>query len=186
MFKILISIIFTAAAVMIFFTKTKADFAEVKILREKLASYDGAMEQAKKIKDTVNQLLQQYNAMPADDAERVRKAVPSTAESMAFVVMMDNIASRNSLAMKNIEIKEPTSDVGFGDTTGGGGSRVAETMPFSVRLSGSYESFYRFLKDLEKSLRIVDVSSVKLSSASSGSFDFSVEGSAYWNGSEPR
>lgn len=178
MFKIIISIFFAAAAVIIFLTQTKNNFAEVKNLRATVASYDSAMAESKKIKETLNSLLEQYNSISQSEMEKIKKVTPSSPEPMSFIVEIDEIASQNGLTMKNIEIKERTEEESLSD--GAVPINGAKTMAFTARLNGTYESFINFLKDLEKDLRIVDVSSVKFVPSSSGNFDFSLEAAAYW------
>ncbi|MCK6462382.1 MAG: hypothetical protein L6Q29_00985 [Candidatus Pacebacteria bacterium] len=182
MFKIIVSIFFVAAAVIIFFTKTKTEFAEVKLLRAKEASYSGAMESSKKIKQSVDKILGDYNQISENERERVDKAIPSKPETMKLAVDLDGLAARSGLTLKSVEVKDMSvSDSGENQAADQTGSvpRGAETVSFTAKLSGSYEAFYSFLRDLEKSLRLTDLKNVKVTSSSAGALEFLIEADTY-------
>ena len=54
------------------------------------------------------------------------------------------------------------------------------TLSFSFSTTMSYTDFIRFLKDVESSLKMLDVSSITFSPSDTGSYTYSVTLKAYW------
>ena len=69
----------------------------------------------------------------------------------------------------------PSASPGTGSTQDDLGS-----VDLSFSVSGSYETFLAFLRDLERSLRLVDVTKLSFNAASSNNYDFNVTIRTYW------
>ena len=54
------------------------------------------------------------------------------------------------------------------------------TVDLSFSVSTSYETFLAFLRDLERSLRLVDVTKLSFNAASSNQYDFTITIRTYW------
>jgi len=54
------------------------------------------------------------------------------------------------------------------------------SVDLSFSVSSSYETFLTFLRDLERSLRLVDITKLSFNAASSDSYDFNVTIRTYW------
>ena len=63
MFKALISLFLIAGAALIFFTESKNYFAEVKILRKQVSSYNETINTAKKVRSSIDKTLGEYNSI---------------------------------------------------------------------------------------------------------------------------
>lgn len=180
MAKGIASIIFLAAAIAIFFGLTRPFYNEVKSLRVQKYSFEEALSKSKEVQELRDNLLSQYNKISQENLERLNKMLPNQAGSMKFVVEMEGIVQRNGMILKNIDIKE--GEQKSGQTNLGAGVEIEtwETVPFSVRLSGSYGAFHSFLRDVEKNLRITDIAAVSFSAGEIDFYEFSVEGTFYW------
>ena len=178
MFKGIISIVFLAAAIATFFGLTKPLYNEIKDLKVQKSSFEEALSDSKQIQETRDILLSQYNKISQENLDRLNKILPAQAGSMKFILEMESIVQKNGMTMKNIDIKEKgeTSEkVNFGAEI-----KSWETVSFSLKLSGSYKSFYSFLKDMEKNLRLTDISAITFSTGETDFYEFIVEGAFYW------
>jgi len=180
MFKGIASIIFLAAAIATFFGLTKPLYNEIKDLKAQKSSFEEALSNSKQIQETRDILLSQYNKVPQESIDRLNKILPTNAGSMKFILEMESIVQKNGMTLKSIDIKEKeerkTSEkVNFGDE-----NKSWETAPFSLRLSGSYKSFYSFLKDIEKNLRLTDITTLSFSAGEADFYEFNVGGEFYW------
>ncbi|NDE67999.1 hypothetical protein EB052_00165, partial [bacterium] len=54
------------------------------------------------------------------------------------------------------------------------------TMSLTFNVTGKYQDFLDFLRDLEKSLRILDTTKISLSANDTGTYDYGVELRTYW------
>ena len=179
MFKILISLFLLAGAGVIFFTESKNYFPEIKILRKQVSSYNETINTAKKVRSSIDKTLGEYNAISQDNVDRINKMVPSGAESMKLVVQIDDMMRKNGLSLTGIDSKDSIDEKPASLVSKNGG-RTAETVSLSIKARGSYESFHSFIKQLEKSLRLIDVVSVKISPVGQDDYSFSIEAVSYW------
>lgn len=178
MFKLLISLFLIAGAFVIFFTESKNYFPDIKKLREQAASYNETINTAKKVRNSIDKTLGDYNDISQENVDRINKMVPSSAEPMKLVVQLDEMMRKNGLILKNID----TRDVVLKNSASVSKNKgiVPELVALSIKTQGSYDSFSLFLKDLEKSLRLIDVNSVKITPAGQDNYDFSLEAVSYW------
>lgn len=175
MFKILISLFLLAGAAVIFFTESKNYFPEIKILRKQVSSYNETINTAKKVRSSIDKTLGEYNAISQENVDRINKMVPSGAESMKLVVQIDDMMRQNGLNLVSIDSRDVINK-----SAPKGGGKTAESLLLSMKAQGPYESFYSFIKKLEKSLRLIDVNSVKISPIGQDDFFFSIEAVSYW------
>lgn len=178
MSKGIISIILLIIAIGTFFLLTKPLYGEINGIREQKNSFEKALSDTKQIQETRDKLLSQYNTISQENLEGIDKILPSQPGSMKFILETESIAQKNGMALKKIDIKEgekTTEQVDFGAT-----AKLWETILFSAKLSGSYKSFYSFIKDVEKSFRLTDIKAVDFSSGEIDFYEFVVDGSFYW------
>ncbi len=177
MIKFFVSLFLIAGAAVIFFTKSKNYFPEVKSLRNQVASYNETINTAKEVKNSIDKVLGDYNDISQENVDRINKIVPSTPESINLVVQIDDIMKKNGLRLKNIDTRNIVSENSAFENKI---NKTYESIALSIQTQGSYGSFYSFLKDLEKSLRLIDVNSIKISPAGQDNYDFSIEAVSYW------
>lgn len=178
MFKLIISFFLIAGAFVIFFTESKNYFPEIKNLRNQASSYNETINTAKKVRSSIDKTLGDYNAISQENVDRINKMVPSSAEPMKLVVQFDEMMRKNGLVLKNIDTRDIVTKNSAPVSKNKG--VVPELIALSIKTQGSYDSFYSFIRDLEKSLRLIDVNSVKITPAGQDSYDFSVEAVSYW------
>ena len=164
---------------MIFFTESKNYFPEIKVLRKQVSSYNETINTAKKVRSSIDKTLGEYNAISQETVDRINKMVPSGAESMRLVIQIDDMMRKNGLTLTSIDSKD-TVDKKLAPGASKNGSLSAESLVLSMRAQGPYESFHSFVEKLEKSLRLMDVNSVKISHVGQDDYLFSIEAVSYW------
>lgn len=179
MLKILISLFLIAGAGVIFFTESKNYFPEIKSLRKQVSSYNETINTAKKVRNSIDKTLGEYNAISQDNVDRINKMVPSGADSMKLVVQIDDMMRKSGLSLSSIDSKD-TVDKNSASAISKNGGQTAEPLFLSIKARGSYESFHSFIEKLEKSLRLIDIDSVKISPVGQDDYSFSVEAVSYW------
>ena len=179
MFKVLISLFLLAGAGVIFFTESKNYFPEIKVLRKQASSYNETINTAKKVRSSIDKTLGDYNGISQDNVDRVNKMVPSGAESMKLVVQIDDMMRKKGLNLSSIDSKDAMDKSPISNAVKNGGKN-AESVFLSIKARGSYNSFRSFIEELEKSLRLIDVNSVKISPVGQDDYSFSLEAVSYW------
>lgn len=131
-------------------------------------------------------LLDAINTVSRDDLKRIDSALPQGPKSAEFLVLLENLTNKHDLVLKRVdlastaELKTAGSQPKPSGTPTVSASTVKE-FPLSISVTGSYESFKGFLKDLEKNLRIVDILTLSFTSqGKNDQYDFSLKGKTYY------
>ncbi|HEY4496372.1 MAG TPA: hypothetical protein VJC04_03410 [Candidatus Paceibacterota bacterium] len=207
--KNLISIILIAAAIWIFWSYTDPIYKETKDLKVTRTDYQDKLAQANEFRQKYEDLIVAYQSFSEADIIHLSQLVPDTVDTVRLVMDVSDIAAKQGLLIKNIKINELSKEdketkgnnisssasvavppAGLNLTTEvvrlGSTGTGFNSIDLSFSVIGNYERFVAFLKDLEKSLRILDIIEIKFSAAiddsakkSSGD-DFNLSLRTYW------
>ncbi len=171
-------------------------------LREESDRYVDALNKTKEIEQARTGLLKKYNDISAKDKERIEKLLPDHIDSVRLIIDVNNIASGYNMSLKNIGLSESDSGTASAPAsspippvTPGGGAGAPETREMGLLsigpsggrfkatelrfgVTGSYEDFRAFIRNLEQSLRLVDVTSISFS-APGDAYDYTFSVSTY-------
>lgn len=174
------ALILIVLAIGIYFTFTKAKFAELAEIRAVNAEYQQAIDNSTRLIKVRDEVLKSYNTLSTADKDRLNKIVPDNVDNVRLIIdVKDDIAARHGLSLRNIKTISPQpQSPATGSVSSSAGKFGTVTLSFSV--STTYDRFTAFLKDLEASLRIMDVSKLTISSNEVGTYDFTVELKTYW------
>ena len=172
-----ISIILLVVSFFLSVFYTNPLFADIDYLSKQNAGLSKYLEDSRGLTDVFLNKEEQYKNISMDDIEKLNKILPDNIDNVNLIIDIDNIASKYRLKIKNIDIKaEKPGEFNLGDANKSYGTAV---LRFS--LSAPYETFKEFMRDLENSLRLVDISSLSISAAGdTGLNEYSVELKTYW------
>ena len=164
---------------MIFFTQTKNYFPGIKETRSQISVYNKTIETIRNVKSSVDKLLGEYNSISQENIDKVNKMIPSGSESMKLVVQIEDMMKSSGLSLKSIDTKESAKESSV--KTKGEGEKVVSPLALSIKAQGSYQAFYTFMREVETSLRLMDIGSVKVNTVGDKEvYDFSIEAVSYW------
>ncbi len=184
------ALILIVLAIGIYFTFTQAKMAEIREIRVVNAQYSEAIDNSVKLIKVRDSVLQAYNEISVEDKEKLNKLVPDNVDNVRLIIdLKDDIAARHGLSLKNIKTSSPevqpqtsktiNTKVDAGEQVAGSGAKYGVvTVSFSV--TSSYDTFLAFLRELEGSLRIMDISKLTVTAGEGGVYDFSIELKTYW------
>ncbi|MFZ2523606.1 MAG: hypothetical protein WAW92_04445, partial [Minisyncoccia bacterium] len=109
-------------------------------------------------------LSSQYGNISSTDLEKLDKMIPEKFVAEYFVNDLDAMSSRYGMKINKIDINVPASISAAADENQQNTGRFS-TITGKFTLSGRYDQFLSFLKDLESSLRLIDVVSVNIVSS---------------------
>ncbi len=193
MFKYILPTILIGVAVAGFFIWTDPIYKDISLKREKISSYNEALDNSKALEAERDKLTQKYNSFDVESLSKLQKLLPDNVDNIRLILEVEKIATPYGMALKNVKY-DTDSTAGVVPTQSGntGGENIAQknygiwNLEFSTQ--GTYSNFINFVKDLENNLRIVDISSVQFSSdttqglnsslAESYRYDFKIK--TYW------
>lgn len=171
MTRLIIAIVALVAAGGIFFAYTKPAYDTVQASQVQIAQYNQALDKAAELQQLKQGLLSRYNAFDPQALGRLQKLLPDHVDNIALILDLDSIASRYGLALQNVDVSRsggttPTNQTAIGAV--GSSNRGYDSLTLTFSTQGTYANFLQFLTDLETSLRVVDLVSLKVASGASG------------------
>lgn len=181
MFKGIVSLLLIVGAGVIFFTQTKNYFPEIKAVRGQISIYNKTIETIISVKSSIDKLLGEYNSISQENIDKINKMIPSGSDQMKLVVQIEDMMKSRGLILKSIDAKESIKSSSVKSKEEVLAMGELSRLSLSVKAQGSYSAFHSFLIEAERSLRLIDIESVKINAvADKEVYDFSVEAVSYW------
>lgn len=179
--KALTPFILIAAAIGLFFGFIDPQYKEVQKVQKEQSEYRQVLEKSKELQQKRDALREKYRTMNPADLEKLKKMVPDTVDNVRLVLDIDNIASRYGIIIKNIQVNGgPGSATSKSSKGGDVENKQYGSISISFSATASYDVFLQFLKDLEQSQRIVDISEFTLNAYKGDNYTYDVTMQTYW------
>lgn len=197
----IVALVLLAASVWGFFGFVTPRYEAVKALKDERIAYQAALDKARELDALRGQLVSKYNSVSAGDLARLSKLLPDSVDNVRLIININNVANRYGMVIKDIKIDQPAGTLGRSSSAPNAASGVIAGQPggavspgpsnysvlpsfeflnMSFSVSGPYGSFKGFLSDLERSLRVVDVTSISFTVGKGdfSTYDFKIK--TYW------
>lgn len=178
MMRLLIPLILLATAVGSFVLYTNPTYQDIKQKKAEAAGYDELLNRSQELQKVRNDLISRYNTFAPDDVRKLERLLPDHVDNIRLVIDIDNIAARYSLHVRNVALSATGANRSAA-AVGTSGDAVG-SVDLSFTISATYDDFRRFLADLERSLRIVDVTSISFRGGEGDVHDYSLSVRTYW------
>lgn len=171
------AIVLLVGAIGLFFGYTYKKYQEIKEVRTDVVELKKDLEQSVVILAKRDELKKKYTSFKQADLEALDSLLPDYVDNIKLVLDMNSIAKLYGITLRGIKVDEEKE------------SKVAATtaskanfgsINISFKVTSTYENFVQFLRDLERSLRIVDVTALSFKSTETGVYDFNVSLRTYW------
>jgi len=179
--QILLSIIFIAGAVGVFFGWTQGTLDQIAAINDDKKSLEDVLSRFYELRKTKNDLTEKYNSIRAEDINRLEEIIPYSANEGELIVEFENLTRDHGLLLKQINIspeQEKKSSVLVLE------EERYKDVPITLTIDGSYFSFKEFLASVEKSLRIIDIESISFNAGGLDSYEFVISAKAYFKKQE--
>lgn len=147
-------------------------------LKEDKIRYEDARDKVREIELVRTGLLQKYNSISTADRDKLLKLLPDHIDSVRLIIDINNIAAKHDMTLKNITLIE--SDGGGARTREdntlflGSPSALYSPVELKFSVSGSYDTLRAFLRDIERSLRLIDVRAFTFAAGAESVYDYQV------------
>lgn len=188
------------ASLGLFVLYTNPTYKKVNELRNTDAAYTSALSNSRKLISVRDTLAEKYNSLSLDDRDRLMKLMPDNVDNIRLILDIEKIARQYGMLPSGIKFDASKTEKQSG-TTATQPKTPAEareanlpygTFDLEFTVSGSYAKFLSFLRDMEQSLRIVDLEAIAFSSSGgeqgqgnqsplqSGSYRYTFKIKTYW------
>lgn len=154
-------------------------FNEISLLVGEKEKYQHSLDLIADIENKKNELLTEFNKISATDKKNIDVVLPNSLDFVRLISQIDIIAGKHGISIDKISSKEMDPSVGESIAEAGPQNPYRSSL-ISFSFTASYDKFNSFMSNLEKSLRILDIKSVKISTLESGLYLYSVEFETYW------
>ena len=164
MLRLFVPLILLGAAAGLFFLYIDPTYQNIKDVKAQQMEYDQALTKSQELLALRNSLIARRNTFSPDDVHKLERVLPDNVDNIRLILDTETIAQRYQLHVQNIGIKSPQagrsdrSALAVGDTGDPLGS-----VNLSFTVSSKYSDFVRFLQDLERSVRVVDIENISFS-----------------------
>lgn len=169
MFRFILPIILITAAIAGFFILISPLYNDISLKKGQIASYDEALNNSKALEAERDKLTQKYNSFDPENLTKLQKLLPDNVDNIRLILEIEKIASPYGMVLKDVKYDATSKNDVLVPTTGQEIEKFSRKdygiwdLEFSTQ--GTYINFINFIKELEKNLRIVDISSIQFSSS---------------------
>lgn len=181
--NIIAPIFLIIAAVGIFYGYTDPHYRGANIpsnivnLMDERKHYREAMANSNSLITERNKLVEKNNNLSSSDLERLKKLLPDHVDNVRLIIDIDGIASKYGLSIKDIK----TGDNGAESHDAlGPDVNPYGTLVLGFSITAPYDKFRSFIKDLQESLRVIDIVGISFDSTENGFYDYKVTIKTYW------
>jgi len=173
-----IILIVTSIALSVFYTNK--NYIKIKEKKVENASYVVALEKSREVLKKREELKSEYARFKESDLKKLDKIVPDSVDNIQLLLDIQNIADLKDVKISGIKIAEEKSSKAAATATAASANNAISSISLSFRTKATYEVFLDFLRTLEQSLRIVDVTALSFKSSDTGVYEYDITIKTYW------
>lgn len=168
--KSVIPFIIMALCISSYFFYVKPTMGVIAQKQAKLDEYNTVINKVKEIKVKREELETRYQNITEEDLNKLDKMIPAQFVSEYFVNDLNSVSSRYGMKISEMNITVPMNEEGTQDDTQAATEKL-KVITAKFTLSGRFDQLLSFLKDLESSLRIIDVVNLSIGGKDASSKD---------------
>jgi len=178
MFKSALPVILIIAAIGLFYSYIDPTYTSIQSLLAREQKFDDAITKSRELQLLRDTLRGKRNAMSADDLTRLNKLLPDHIDNVRLALDIDGIASVYNMRIKNISIRQ--SSLNERQKTIGPETSAYESTVLTFSVASTYDNLLLFLKDIERSLRIVDTMQLSFAEPNGDLYEYKISIRTYW------
>lgn len=172
MIKTILSIILFILAGGLLFAYASPTYSKTQEVLAEVAQYNEANDKVREVQELRNALTAKYQQLSPQNIARLQSLLPDHVDNVKLVLDIDGIAARRGIRIGNVVARREEDKKGGGNDTPSLGIESAtldaqkyRSLVLEFNVIAPYNDFILFMRDLEQSLRIVDLVSLKMSPA---------------------
>jgi len=175
--KYIFLLLLIVASVGVFIAIIVPRWDEVKTERTTVATYNANLAIANQLQESRQSLIAQYNNISKTDLDNITTLLPDSVDNIRLIIQLDSLATKNGLSsLRSVDYdptQVPTTNPDGTTTTPAATDPTTDPttslLPYgqfviSFETTGQYSNFLSFLSDMEKNLRLVDITEVDFTS----------------------
>jgi Tfp pilus assembly protein PilO len=175
-------IILIIISVAIFFLFIDPQYEEIQKLRKQKSDNDNMLQLSRELQRKRDLLQSSYNNISIEDRRQLEKLLPDTVDNVRLILDINNIAEQYGISIQNIDVSKDNGDSSRKTNVSTSVDRTTDigTIRLGFTVTASYEIFMTFMKDLEETLRVVDIRSLNIRQGQGSFMSYEVVIDTYW------
>ena len=135
-----------------------------------LVTLDETLKKSEHIKKLIAETGENLKAVPKENLDRFAVFLPEKIDDIRLANTIQHIGYSNNLLLEGIKVEKSATSSAAGDTASKSSvsDKKYKATKVTFALSASYDAFLLFLDDLEKSLGLINVTSLSFTSIGDG------------------
>lgn len=158
--RTLLPILLIIISVAVFFWWINPQYAVVQNLNAQLADSNEALRQIEELESVRQSLVAKENSFDKENLAKLQKLLPDNVDNIRLFLDMQGIASRYGTSIQDIAVADQDQKTSNTTQAIGPTNKPYGQMVLSFSINVPYEKLGLFLKDVESSLRVVEIKSL--------------------------
>ena len=142
-----------------------------------IASDNQALAAADEYSAQQNQLASARAAINAADLTRLNVFLPDSVDNVQLILDLTAIAARSGLILSNVGI---SADAASSASAGMSSASPINSVNLTLSAAGTYSALQSFLREIERSQRLLDVQDLLVTSSNTGVYTYQMTIRLYW------
>lgn len=175
-------IILIVLAVGIFFLFIDPQYEKIQELRKQKKDNDNMLDLSRELQRKRDILQSSYNNIGIEERQELEKLLPDTVDNVRLILDINNVAEQYGILIQNIEISKDAASPEKKTNVSSSIDRTTDigTIRLGFSVTASYEVFMSFMKDLEETLRVVDIRALNIRQGQDSFMTYEVVIDTYW------
>lgn len=162
-------------AIFVFFFVARPMFVEIKNVQDETEEYERAVVQAEALNQKLNALLAEKNQFSDLQKENLEIFLPSSINEVRILTDLKEMAVGHRMMLGNVQVSDEATVINEQNASGGMVSYSdLVSADISFALIGTYDQFKAMLRDIERSLVLMEVINVTFSASEGDLMQFDV------------
>ena len=184
--RVFLPLLLIIASIAAFYFWINPHYTNVQALQVQLSQSNDALDKVAQLETVKSSLVDKENAFNSSDLDKLKKLLPDNVDNIRLFLDIQGIASHYGTNIADISVANQGTNSGSTQAIGPSSSQYGQ-MVLSFSITTSYENLNLFLKDLEKSLRLVEIKSLAFTADNKNpnTYKVSIGINTFWLSSKP-
>ncbi len=168
----------------LFYTFTMPRWDKIGDLQAQAATYKNVLDNVTVVEAKRDELYAQYKNISPEQLAQIEKVLPNTVDTVTLALNLDAIAAHYGISIKSVQTS--TNDPNDIQSSVIIDPAAAPAFPYQTvyvnfEIVSNYDNFRKFLGDIEKSLRIIDIKSIAFQATGDNKlYNYHISVQTYW------
>jgi Tfp pilus assembly protein PilO len=179
-------IILIVLSIALFFLGTDRFYKDVKVIQENIIEKDKTLSNYRNLSAKLDELKNKRNSFKDTDLLNLERLLPDSVDNVSLLLDIEGLAKQYGFLPRDISIDSPTdkTEANSSKTSDASDKLPYDSLKMSFSVTADYNRFQEFLRQLENSRRLIDITSISLKANGAGSnstfYDFNITLKTYW------